>query len=194
MKNTTCVSHETWLTSSAVPTSLWAANSSSRWAFIIPQDLTLPCSLCVKSTRGRCCRGETVFYISPRLLICRCLSETAGRGLKKSPGCWMGMNLLLQVRSPGCVNVKLFLMGCWVQWMFTCTKPGYFWLHALVWFLTWTWFLWIREDERNLISSDRFPFRWSRKSITVFLIGFFYGETLSQQIGGMKGKILTYSK
>lgn len=105
MKNMTCASHETWLTSSAVPTSHWAANSSSRWEnqqdSFIPQDLTRTCSLCRKSMREHS-RCPLMLFLS--WSICRCWSETVGRGLKKSPGCWMGMNLLLQVWLPGHIN------------------------------------------------------------------------------------------
>ena len=39
----------------------------------------------------------------------RCWIETAGLVLKKSPSCWTGMNLLLQVRSQGDMNVMLKL-------------------------------------------------------------------------------------
>lgn len=75
MRNTTCVSRETWRTSSAVPTCLWAADSSSRWVN------------CLFHRIGLCLVDRRVLMFLADVLICRCWSETVGRGLKKSPGC-----------------------------------------------------------------------------------------------------------
>ena len=47
--------------------------------------------------RKHFCHDEASSTIILAVLLCRCWSGTAGRGWKKSPGYWMGMNLQLQV-------------------------------------------------------------------------------------------------